>query len=49
MKIIRIETIQEAKKRLFGIKKDPAKVKVWYEVKDKPAAPEKNGGASWSC
>ena len=35
--ILHFETIQEAKKRLFGIKKDPAKVKVWYEVKDKPA------------
>lgn len=35
--ILHFETLQEAKKRLFGIKKDPAKVKVWYEVKDKPA------------
>lgn len=34
---LHFETVQEAKKRLFGIKKDPAKVKVWYEVKDKPA------------
>lgn len=38
---LHFETLQEAKKRLFGIKKDPAKVKVWYEVKDKPAAPAK--------
>ena len=35
---LHFETVQEARKRLFGIKKDPAKVKVWYEVKDKPAA-----------
>ena len=36
--LLQFETIQEAKKRLFGLKTDPAKVKVWYEVKDKPAA-----------
>ncbi len=38
---LHFETVQEARKRLFGIKKDPAKVKVWYEVADKPAAPAK--------
>ena len=40
--LLHFETVQEAKKRLFGIKKDPAKVKVWYEVKDKPVAPAKD-------
>ena len=42
---LHFETIQEAKKRLFGIKKDPAKVKVWYEIKDKPAAPAKTNAS----
>ncbi len=39
---LHFETIQEAKKKLFGLKTDPAKVKVWYEIEDKPAPkPEK--------
>ncbi len=43
---LHFETVQEAKKRLFGIKKDPAKVKVWYEIADKPAAPAKEVNAA---
>lgn len=35
------EIIQDAKKKLFGLKIEPAKVKVWYEVKDKPVSAEK--------
>ena len=35
------ETIQVAKKKLFGLISEPAKVSVWYETKDKPAAPVK--------
>ena len=38
------EIIQDAKKKLFGLISEPAKVKVWYEIADKPvkeAKPEK--------
>ncbi len=35
------EIIQDAKKKLFGLKIEPAKVKVWYEVPDKPVKEEK--------
>ena len=31
------EIIQDVKKKLFGLKTEPAKVKVWYEIPDKPA------------
>lgn len=30
------EIIQDAKKKLFGLISEPAKVKVWYEIADKP-------------
>lgn len=30
------EIIQDVKKKLFGLKTEPAKVKVWYEIPDKP-------------
>ncbi len=30
------EIIQDVKKKLFGLKTEPAKVKVWYEIADKP-------------
>ncbi len=30
------EIIQDAKKKLFGLITEPAKVKVWYEIADKP-------------
>ncbi len=30
------EIIQDVKKKLFGLKIEPAKVKVWYEIADKP-------------
>ncbi len=30
------EIIQDAKKKLFGLFSEPAKVKVWYEIADKP-------------
>lgn len=30
------EVIQDAKKKLFGLISEPAKVKVWYEIADKP-------------
>lgn len=30
------EILQDAKKKLFGLKIEPAKVKVWYEIADKP-------------
>lgn len=30
------EVIQNAKKKLFGLKVEPAKVKVWYEIPDMP-------------
>ena len=30
------EIIQDVKKKLFGLKTEPAKVKVWYELADKP-------------
>lgn len=30
------EIIQDAKKKLFGLKIEPAKVRVWYEIADKP-------------
>lgn len=36
---IKQEIIQQPKKKFFGIKTEPAKVKVWYEIPDpKPAA-----------
>ena len=36
------EIIQEAKKKLFGLRTEPAKVKVWYEIPDpKPERPAK--------
>ncbi len=36
------EIIQEAKRKLFGLKTEPAKVKVWYEIPDpKPERPAK--------
>lgn len=35
------EIIQDAKKKLFGLKIEPAKVKVWYELPDKPVTPAK--------
>ena len=31
---LHFETIREAKKKLFGLKVEPAQVKVWYEVPD---------------
>lgn len=34
------EIIQDAKKKLFGLKIEPAKVKVWYEIPDKPVVTE---------
>lgn len=45
---LHFETIREAKKKLFGLKIEPAQVKVWYEAPDpkpekkieKPAKPE---------
>ena len=37
---LHFETVQEARKRLFGIKKEPAKVKVWYEIPDAPVRKE---------
>lgn len=30
------EILQDVKKKLFGLKTEPAKVKVWYEIADKP-------------
>ncbi len=30
------EIIQDVKKKLFGLKTEPAKVRVWYEIPDKP-------------
>ena len=30
------EIIQDAKKKLFGLRTEPAKVRVWYETKDAP-------------
>ncbi len=33
---IKQEIIQDAKKKLFGLKTEPAKVKVWYEIPDAP-------------
>ena len=30
------EIIQDAKKKFFGLISEPAKVKVWYEIADKP-------------
>ena len=38
---IKFEILQEAKKRLFGLKTEPAKVKVWYEKEDPKPAPVK--------
>ena len=36
------EIIQEARKKLFGLRTEPAKVKVWYEIPDpKPERPAK--------
>ncbi len=35
------EVIQFEKKKLFGLKIEPAKVRVWYEIPEKPAKPEK--------
>lgn len=35
------EIIQDAKKKLFGLKIEPAKVKVWYEVQEKPVHADK--------
>lgn len=35
------EIIQDAKKKLFGLKTEPAKVRVWYEIPDAPAKAEK--------
>lgn len=35
------EIIQDAKKKLFGLKTEPAKVKVWYEIPDAPVKTEK--------
>ena len=34
------EVIQDAKKKLFGLISEPAKVKVWYEIADKPKKAE---------
>ena len=34
---IHMEIIQTAKKKLFGLKTEPAKVTVWYEKEEKPA------------
>lgn len=39
---LHFETIREAKKKLFGLKVEPAQVKVWYEAPDpKPVKTEK--------
>ena len=39
---IHMEIVQQAKKKLFGLKTEPAKVTVWYEKEEKaPAAPKK--------
>lgn len=35
------EILQEAKKKLFGLKIEPAKVRVWYEKEDPKPAPAK--------
>lgn len=35
--ILQHEVIQEPKKKLFGLISEPAKVRVWYEIADKPA------------
>ncbi len=35
------EIIQDVKKKLFGLMKEPAKVKVWYEIPDKAPQTEK--------
>lgn len=35
------EIIQDAKKKFFGLKSEPAKVKVWYEIPDAPVKQEK--------
>ncbi|MBQ9945148.1 MAG: Jag N-terminal domain-containing protein [Clostridia bacterium] len=35
------EIIQNAKKKLFGLISEPAKVKVWYEIPDAPVKAEK--------
>lgn len=35
------EIIQDAKKKLFGLISEPAKVKVWYEIADKPVKAQK--------
>lgn len=38
---IQMEIIQNVKKKLFGLKTEPAKVTVWYEMEEKaPAAPK---------
>ena len=42
---IKFEILQEAKKRLFGLKTEPAKVKVWYEKEDPKPAPVKREAA----
>ncbi|MBR3767978.1 MAG: Jag N-terminal domain-containing protein [Clostridia bacterium] len=35
------EIIQDVKKKLFGLKTEPAKVRVWYEIPDAPVREEK--------
>ena len=35
------EIIQDAKKKLFGLISEPAKVRVWYEIADKPVKESK--------
>ena len=38
---LHFEILQEAKKKLFGLKTEPAKVRVWYEKEDPKPAPVK--------
>ncbi len=42
------EVIQDAKKKLFGLKTEPAKVRVWYEIPDAPVKEEKAPAAKAS-